>query len=254
MRVILPTWAACCFWVLVFLPATADAQMFGTGGGNVDRPAVGTGAMQDLESVGRLTGRERFLRQNRRPFDFVGPSVLDLERFIGAIQARAPRTPVPPTTEGLRRRIDRTEAVNTPLPPLPRGNQYYPRLEITALTAPSPAGGPNPNALETLVRSTQLSETSRIVVWMEDRTAILLGEVPSARDRDLVELVLSFEPGISAIQNELAVNPQLQELAEDSLGALRQRQADQPAWTTMGGNSDTPSPDQTWELRASPQR
>lgn len=242
-RVLLVLAAGMLAWVV----GDAEAQMFGSGGGNVDRPQVGTGSMQDLESVGRLTGRERFLRQNRRPYDFVGPTVRELERFIGSLQAR-PRTPVPPTTQGVRQRIDRSEAVNQPLPTLPRSSQYYPRLEITSLVERTPAGGPSPSALETLVRSSHLSATSRIVVWMEDRTAILLGEVPSAKDRDLAELVLTFEPGISEIQNELVVNPQLQELAEDSLGGLRQRRLDEPAWTSMSRGATGSSANQSWEV------
>ena len=67
---------------------------------------------------------------------------------------------------------------------------------------------------------------------MAGRTAILQGEVPSAKDLEMAELLLSFEPGISAIQNELQVNPDLQE-AEDSLSALRRQQTPQEAWMTL---------------------
>ncbi|MHB9080346.1 MAG: hypothetical protein ACYC3X_22965 [Pirellulaceae bacterium] len=77
---------------------------------------------------------------------------------------------------------------------------------------------------------------------MEGRTATLRGEVPSAADRDLAELLLTFEPGISTIQNELRVNPDLQE-SEDSLAAIRQRQTPRETWTEMShpAHSQTPA-------------
>ena len=40
---------------------------------------------------------------------------------------------------------------------------------------------------------------------MAGRTAILRGEVTSARERDLAELAALVEPGISAVKNELVV-------------------------------------------------
>jgi hypothetical protein len=120
---------------------------------------------------------------------------------------------------------------------------YYPRLVIsfeTPAVAAAEADLPARRALDTLVRSPQMSGPSRIVVSMAGRTAILQGEVPSARDREMAEILLSFEPGISTIQNELQVNPDLLE-AEDSLSALRRQQLPQEAWPTLNPVTHSPA-------------
>ena len=41
----------------------------------------------------------------------------------------------------------------------------------------------------------------------DNRTAILSGTVTTERERELIELMLRFEPGISAVKNELTVMP-----------------------------------------------
>ena len=221
---------------------SAHGQMFGPrrlGQSLARRP--GPGAPQSQEEIGSLQGNERFLRANRRPSDFVGPDVRELQRFIGALQARA-RAPATSTTEGLRRRVDRSETMNQALTPTAPGGPYHPRLEVSFQNfAPEP-GTLDRNALDALVRSPQMSATSRIVVLVAGRTAILRGEVPSRRDRDLAELLLAFEPGISAIQNELTVNPDLRP-SQESLGALREQQMPREAWTTMSHATHAQAPD-----------
>jgi len=42
---------------------------------------------------------------------------------------------------------------------------------------------------------------------VEDRTAVISGTVATERERSLIESMLRFEPGISRIQNEIAVVP-----------------------------------------------
>jgi len=226
-------------------PAGALGQLFGPrrlGQSLARRP--GPGAVQTQEDVGSLQGNERFLRQNRRPTDFVGPDIRELQRFIGVLQGRV-RGQVPSSTEGLRRRVDRSATMNQPLAPPPKGIPYYPRLDVN-IEVPAPRTELlEQSALDTLARSPQMSATSRIEVWVEGRTAILLGEVPSARDRDLAAILLSFEPGISEIRNQLRVNPDLPPSPE-SLGALRARQEPREAWTTMSHGSRLSSPDQVW--------
>ncbi len=49
--------------------------------------------------------------------------------------------------------------------------------------------------------------TSRIEVSVAGDVAILRGEVASARDRKLAELLVGFEPGIAAVKNQLVVRP-----------------------------------------------
>jgi hypothetical protein len=194
----------------------------------------------DQEDVGSLQGNERFLRQNRSPLDFVGPDIRELDRFIGLLQASI-RGQTQSATEDVRRRVDRSATMNQPLDPTPRrGTLYNPRLEVQVSTSlsPVPPSAAEVGALETLVRAPQLSGSSRISVLVADRTAILQGVVPSARDRDLAATLLAFEPGIDAIRNDLVVDPQLSRedssnVATDSLQAIRSRQQPRQAWTTM---------------------
>ncbi len=218
-------------WMI--LAGDASGQMFGArtmGQPLARRPGAGTlDTMQ--EEVGTLRSTHRFLRANRRPTDYVGPDIRDLERFVGMLQARV-RGSVPPTTGGLRRRVDRSETMNPPVPAATRRTMPYPRLEVSFDSVAEDTTVLSQKALETLARSPELSGPSRIEVYVEGRTAILLGEVPSARDRELAALLLSFEPGISEVQNELRLNPDLQE-TEDSLAAVRQRQAPRQAWTVL---------------------
>lgn len=225
----------------------AEAQMFGAR--SVGRPLArrpGPGALEEQADVGTLQGSERFLRQNRSALDFVGRDIVDVPRYVGLLQART-RGQIPATTQGLTRRVDRSESINQPLLPARRGTIYPPRLEISMdeslLSRDSTSSGQQ--ALETLIRSPQLAGTSRIGVSLAGRTAILHGEVPSAADRELAEILLTFEPGISAIQNELQVNPQLQP-AEDSLSALREQRTPSARWEKMShgwrSSADSPEP------------
>ncbi len=187
---------------------------------------------QRLETVGTLQGTERYLRRNKRPTDFVGSDGREARRFVGALQAHA-RGTAPSSLQGLTRRIDRSETMNQPVAPAPRGRMYYPRLELS-LEAPLVGATDHPvrRALDTLARSPHVNGASRIAVSMVGRTAILQGEVPSAKDLEVAELVLLFEPGISEIQNELTVNPDLSESA-DSLSARRPARTPAEAWTTV---------------------
>jgi hypothetical protein len=237
MRFLIAAVFGCGVWAGAEL---AEAQMFGAR--SVGRPLArrpGPGALEEQVDVGTLQGNERYLRQNRSALDFVGRDVAEMPRFLGVLQART-RGQIPASTQGLTRRVDRSESINQPLLPARRGTLYPPRLDLTLDTSgSSDSTVSGQQALETLIRSPQLAGTSRIEVWVEGRTAILLGEVPSAADRERAEILLTFEPGISAIQNELRVNPQLQP-SEDSLAAWRERQTPSSRWETMshGARSD----------------
>lgn len=219
--------------LVVVLATDARGQMFGARSlGQPLTRSPGAGALDTMqEDVGSLRSSHRFLRANRRPTDYVGRDIRDLEHYIGSLQARV-RGAVPASTEGLRRRVDRSETMNLPVPPATRGTMPYPRLEISFDSVGEDTSVLSQRSLETLARSPELSGTSRIAVYVEGRTAILLGEVPSARDRELAELLMSFEPGVSEVQNELQLNPNLRE-SEDSLDSIRQHQPRDRAWTVL---------------------
>ncbi len=232
---------------LVWTPDCAWAQMFGNR--QVGRPLARQnppGFEQSMEDVGTLQGNERFLRQNRRATDFVGPDLRELQRFIGALQATA-RGRVAPAMEGLRRRVDRSDTINQPLPPAPRGQMYNPQLVVDFTEFAPSQSSLESSALDTLARSPRMSGSSRIAVSVVERTAILRGEVPSAAERDLAEVLLAFEPGISQVRNELEVVPDLTPSAQ-SLQALREMKLPHQAWTLMSHDSAESSRERATQL------
>ncbi|MFO7905382.1 MAG: BON domain-containing protein, partial [Pirellulaceae bacterium] len=207
-------------------------------------------SLEDQESVGTLEGDERFMRDNRRRHDFVGRQLDDLERYIGIVQGSID-APSRSSVDGIRRRIDRSQSINRPLSPTgPTGNQmYYPRIELTGESREVLMGvsdSVESNALRTLARSSRMPGSSRLSVSVEGRTAILRGEVPSARARDLAAVLLSFEPGISSIRNEVSVNPEL-EPGPGSLQAWRDRPENQQRWVTLSEAESEGSETSRWE-------
>lgn len=56
-----------------------------------------------------------------------------------------------------------------------------------------------------LVRIPQLPSARSVAVTMEERTAVLAGEVDSERAKRLIEKLAMMEPGVSAVRNELTV-------------------------------------------------
>lgn len=205
-----------------------------------------------LEDVGTLQGNERFMRDNRNRRNFVGRDLDNMERFVGRLKGSL-QQPANLPTDGVRRRIDRSQTINQPLSPTgPARNQiYYPRIELSGESREmlrEANGSVESSVLGTLARSSRMPGSSRISVSVEGRTATLRGEVPSAGDRDLAEVLLSFEPGISSIQNQLSVNPRL-EPGPGSLQAWRNRELeDGESWGVLSqGAASEASERSTWE-------
>ncbi len=172
-------------------PLNQGGRLGATGGGT----SVGTAA-------GMLDGSERFVRGNRARSEFVGSDRRSQTGFVGSTQAIGVGR-VPPATQGLR--IERSAApeLNRPLPPQRGRGLYYPRLEI---------GFPEP---DTLVAPTEIAANQRMLdrvygvagdsvkLTISGRTAILRGTVESERAAELAAQLLSFEPAIDHVQNEL---------------------------------------------------
>lgn len=72
----------------------------------------------------------------------------------------------------------------------------HPRPTETAISA---------RFTQRLSRLPQLPSAPSVAVTMEDRTAILAGEVESEREKRLIEKLAMMEPGVSAVRNELTV-------------------------------------------------
>lgn len=165
--------------------------------------------------VGVLSGSERFLRENRRPGDFVGASSEDTPQFVGA-QSSATEIVAPAAEDLPARQTPDASQVNLPAAgPAARAQRpYEPRLVVGFEVPSQPAPQVNAAVLARLKALPGLHPANRIVVSVAAGTATLRGEVASERDRALVEQLLLFEPGISAVRNALTVKPPSQTPSE----------------------------------------
>jgi hypothetical protein len=202
------------------------AQMFGNrppapvpNTGLPNNPAAGAGATisgtQNSLGIRRPSqGIDRFLRQNRARQDFVGQSRADINSFIGAQQALAVGQ-VRSATEDLRLDTSTAKRVNRPLPPQPIKGIYYPKLELDLSTDINRDGDGNETSFQSTEPSrevdTKLVNRLRkiggpnVQVDLSGTTATLSGQVGAKRAAELVEQLLSFEPGIDQIVNRLSI-------------------------------------------------
>lgn len=201
--------ASCVFPVVLLLTVAvgdaAVAQMFGPRAlgrpitGRTRRPAPSLGT---TEGVGQIQGTERFYRGNRSARDFVGTDARDRTTFVGQ-QAAEMQGPVVSAVRDLRppREVNLNRAATES-----RGRQMYrPRLRINFTF-----GAPTNRQLSERIarqfeRTERLGTSGPIEVSVAGDTATLRGTVASSRDRELMELVVRFEPGISEVKNELVV-------------------------------------------------
>lgn len=61
------------------------------------------------------------------------------------------------------------------------------------------------NFAQRLSRISQLPSAKSVAVTMEDRTAVLAGQVDSEHEKRLIEKLAMMEPGVSEVRNELTV-------------------------------------------------
>ena len=196
------------FLLLVTMAITADGQMFGsrTLGKPFQSTRPGLTAAATMESTGVVEGNERFLRDNRARKDYVGNNRQSLEGFVGSEQAIGTGR-VPAATETMQPPRDQSSRINRPLPPLRRGQMYYPRLTFdvserkgrgveTALIHERDA------KLERLLSKTA---RSNIEVWHTADRTILRGTVPSEQVAEKLRILTSFEPHIFRIEDQLLV-------------------------------------------------
>ena len=219
-----------CRWSLIVAAylcisaTTCEAQLFGSprqlGQPLTRRPSPGVAA-EVTAQAGQIQGNERFLRGSRRRGDFVGSDRFDQRGFVGSQQGST-TGPFLQSTIGIRPERDRTFQINQPLP-RPSANQPYPpRLQVD-FTVPDGIGWASQLNQE-LSNPDFFSSGNRFEVLVEGRTAILRGEVADARERDLAELLVSFEPGISEVQNRLTLANQ----SSAPTSATRQQPTDDP--------------------------
>ena len=172
---------------------------------------VGIG--QAANAIGSLGTRmqvnnTRFVRGNRSRQDFVGSNRSELDGFVGSGQAIGIGR-VPSAVDNLRIETTKTK-INRPLPPQPAKGMYYPRLEVDFETTASQherlveGRVEGPASQDVSDRVTQFSG-GNASVRMAGSTAILRGRVNTIRTSDMLVQLLSFEPGIDRVKNEISV-------------------------------------------------
>lgn len=196
--------------LLSMIATPVHAQLFGsrTVGRPINSPlnqggGLGpSGGAAGGATAGILDGSERFVRGNRSRREFVGSNRSSQTGFVGSTQAIGVGR-VPAATEGLRIEQSAAPRLNRPLPPQRSRGLYYPRLEL-GFSLP-----------DTLVAPTEVAANQRMLdriygvagdsvdLTISGRTAILRGTVENARAAELAEQLLSFEPAIDHVQNEL---------------------------------------------------
>ena len=186
--------------------AGVEAQMFGrprTLGSPLTRQSrPGQSTISDPE--GEVRADSRFLRGNRGRGDFVGSDRGDVRGFVGSQQGRV-SGPVVSAVAGVGPDVDRSTQINQSLRPPRRTELYPPKIVLGFASATAPGLRDRDALLGELANPDYFAASNRYEVWVEGRTAILRGEVADARERDLAALLVSFEPGISAVRNELTI-------------------------------------------------
>ena len=195
-------------------PGTQLRSPFGNAGqsGRGTAPALGPAAgpapagQAGAAGPGMLDGNERFVRGNRPRQDFVGTARNDLTGFVGAGQAIGVGR-VPSATDSFGLEATNATRVNKPLPKQPAKGMYYPRLVLDLETQ-----RPELNSqFATVAASAEIQRRVKhaggesVQVQIAGATAILRGSVDSKRTAELVVNVLSFEPGVDRVDNQLTV-------------------------------------------------
>ena len=204
--------------------ASGGSGMFGSsrslGGGSSagTRSLTGGGSGANGQpQAGALDSNSRFLRQNRQGGQFVGQNPDGAQSFIGALGAQQ---------QGQQGRNNRNGANS--LRPGAGGRQqnqnnqnddddeqgssqtgvrrlYHPHL-VVDFDYPTPEPAKLSATLQGVMsRAKRLESRVPYEVSMTGRTAILRGEVGTARDRVVAEKLVLLEPGVSQVQNELTV-------------------------------------------------
>ncbi len=164
--------------------------------------AQAAGASRTTENGSLMQGDERYLRRNRRGGAFVGADAQEAKAFVGAAPA-ATEEQVPPAVGDVR--LPRANAGTTVVSKPPRVND--PRLTIGFDVPRAPTVKISEALTLQLKAIPALHPANQIEVLVTGDVATLRGVVASARDRTLAAQLVLFEPGISAVRNDLLVSP-----------------------------------------------
>ncbi len=190
----------------------ADAQQQRTFGRPLQRqpgPQRLQNAAAEAETAGGITGSERFLRDRRRPGEFVG-SDQATTRFVGS-GAVIESGRVQSAVESLPPATDLATQINRRLAPTGPAQPYAPRL----ILAFEPLASSTGNQVEAVdrIEQTRLEITQAIErigphsleVRLENRVAYLSGQVETEHQRALAVLITSMQPGVSSVIDQVSV-------------------------------------------------
>ena len=184
-------------------------------GGRVAVPAFGSPTGQPptgqpgASGAGLLDGNERFVRGNRSRQEFVGTGRDELAGFVGSGQAIGVGR-VPAATDNFRLETINANRVNKPLPKQPAKGLYYPRLvieddDVATRDLPSSREDYSSTLNQLQKRVANVTGPSVQVIMGPTGTVVLRGSVDSKRTAELAANVLSFEPGVDRIDNQLTI-------------------------------------------------
>ena len=158
------------------------------------------------ETVGQVTGAERFLRGNRAAGDFVGTDSGDRAGFVGST-ASDNTGPIRSAATGALVRTTTGPAINRTRVRSPAPYMYEARLRVGFDVSPRSLPTHETKVAQRLMQVRAIDPASSIAVKLEGSTATLSGTVGSGREKILAGMLLTFEPGISTVKNELVVRP-----------------------------------------------
>jgi hypothetical protein len=164
----------------------------------------------EAESAGGITGTERFLRDRRRPGEFVG-SDQATTRFVGS-GAVIESGRVQSSVESLPPAVDLATQINRRLAPAGPSQPYAPRL-ILALEPLASSHISNQVEAVDRVEQTRIEIAQAInrigphslTVRLENRVAYLSGQVETEHQRALAVLMTSMQSGVSSVSDKISV-------------------------------------------------
>lgn len=194
-----------------------QAQMFGArtfgqslqpqsnpGGGSFGGPTPAPGITPGGAAQSSISSSARFLRQNRTSNDFVGKDTSGTTRPVGVAQPLDTFGSQPAALELIERRIPET-VLNPPRTAGTRSRMYEPKLVIGFRPVARSSESINASLSGQMTRLSELDPNLELKMTVVGSTVRLEGQVSSEEAKALIEQVMLFEPGISAVQNDLQV-------------------------------------------------
>lgn len=123
---------------------------------------------------------------------------------MGGVQIPKLPATTPAAMDVTERRVPEN-LLNPPRTPVPRSRMYEPKLSVGFDYVPRSSNSIS-SSLQTYISRLNQSEPSlQVTMTVQGETARLEGIVGTQHARFLLEQMVLFEPGISAVQNDLQV-------------------------------------------------